>query len=159
MDDDLLTKSIKTGNTFDEPIFSVRSMFRVAFFGGPLAIGVYTLLNSHYLKRVRKDIAPVLVFLVICALSAYLFIPYLVEVTAADAASAETRRLTRWTFRIVALLYLGVYFLEVRSMYRAYDAAGREYRDPWVAAIASIVISIAFVSLWAYLGLASVTSS
>ncbi|MEM1188817.1 MAG: hypothetical protein AAGI72_09845 [Pseudomonadota bacterium] len=142
MANDLFSKSIDAENV-DRQIYSIRSMFWVAFFGGPVAIAIYTLVNSAELKRVARDSGPALLLCLLYVAIVMFAANGIAELEAASSERLNPSRILRWGMRILALAYLGIYYLQLRGIYRAYDHANAEYRNPWAPAIASLLTAVA----------------
>lgn len=126
-------------------IYSTRASFFVAFLGGPLAIVLFTGLNSRRLGRLRED-GPWLVLGGAIAVAATLT-PFVLM----DAASGADRGLLtaqnmRIASRALAILICGGYYLMHRAQHRSMQFLGLDPPEPWepgvLCAIPGLLIGV-----------------
>lgn len=127
-------------------IYSIRASFFVAFLGGPLAIVLFTALNSRLLNRLGRD-AVWLAIGGIVALGAVVVSILLLDSARAVPDGWLTAQNVRIASRGLAFLLCGGYFLLHRTQHRSMQFLGIEPREPWVAGIActalGTVVSVA----------------
>jgi len=122
-------------------IYSTRASFFVAFFGGPLAIVLFTMLNSRLLQRLGKDALWLAVgaFVAIATMAA--------QVLLLDSANGQdsgwlTSQNMRIASRGIAFLLCGGYYLMHRTPHRSMQFLGLDSREPWAAGILCSMIGI-----------------
>lgn len=123
-------------------IYSIRASFFVAFFGGPLAIVLFTGLNSRRLGRLRKD-GPWLALGGAIAIAAMLAqIILLDEARGADGGLVTTQNM-RIASRGLAILLCGGYYLMHRAQHRSVHFLGLDAPQPWVPGILCTLLGVA----------------
>lgn len=139
MRDDLL-KPVLTSESESTPSFSIRAMFFVAFFGGPLAIIIFSAISSHLMSRLGKDavlyVAMTLISIGMLALQTAS--PELFEFGAAGASADDFKLI----WRITGLLFMGVFYWLHKKSYRVATTFGHQYQSPWGFGILSMVLGI-----------------
>jgi hypothetical protein len=138
MHESLLTPSLSSRNAPAATLYSVRSSFLLAFFGGPLAIILYSALNSVRLRRPLDALA----YLAALALVAGLYIALLER---AAPLLALGRLIGRNAFSVIstcmALLLMGAFYLMHRKQHRANQLFGADAPSPWIPAILCAAIA------------------
>lgn len=136
-DDELLRPSLAE-NERVAPLYSVQSMFLVAFFGGPLALGIFGFLNTRRLDRASKDWPFYLGCVAVVAVLIFVGLRH-PDLLSAGGDPAAARRNLRYVARGSALALCGILYLLHRQHFRAMSTMGVEHPSPWVPAILSIV--------------------
>ena len=127
------------------PIYSVKAMFFVAFFGGPLGVTFFSALNSKRLGRLRRDLPIFAAAVLAIAAAVYLYAELAFEggmlALAADRRQ-ELVRHYRWLSRGIAILLCGAFYLLHRGAHRAQALVGDDPPSPWRAGIACAVADV-----------------
>jgi hypothetical protein len=141
-DDDLLRPTL-SGSGEPPSLYSSTGFFLSSFFGGPVAAGIYGLVNSHRLGRLQRDLLTVLV---IVATGCWLLL--FVEAQGGLARLGELMgdrpaRTAEIAIRAVGLACFGAIYLLHRQHYRAAQITGAESIPGWVPGIGAVVAGIA----------------
>ena len=154
---DLLTPSLAQEQQL-VPLYSPKAGFFLAFFAGPIAITLFSALNSLRLQRLRQDLVYFVLGIVL-----YLVVKYLMLTAAPEGANVftwivEQRReepLFRFGVKALALILWGGYYFLHRSYHRSMLLFGMDSPSPWKAAFAciglSLLIDVPFVAGVLYL--------
>jgi hypothetical protein len=149
MREDLLQPELGGGRDH-VPLYSARAGFYVAFLGGPIAIALFSALNSKRLGRLHKDIY-VYLLVSIAALSFLVFGANNLELFSFGSSNDNPRRNLRLAFQLVGLLSFGLYYLMHKRNYRSEQIFGESPPSPWSAGIlctlGAIAISFAVLAL------------
>ena len=126
-------------------LYSSRAGFFMAFLGGPLAITLFSALNSRRLDRLKQD-------MVFYAIGTVLFfvLMYIMLSASPDGENVmkwllEQRRNTpffRYGSKVLALVLWGGYYFMHRPYHRAMQFAGIDSPSPWKGALTSLGLSI-----------------
>ena len=119
-------------------LYSIRSVFLVAFFGGPIALAIFGFLNTRKLSRIGKDWPFYAGCVGVVAALSYVGLMH-PELLSASGDPADARRNLRYLARASALALCGVLYMLHRQHYRAMSTMGVEHPSPWTAAIISII--------------------
>lgn len=133
---DLLTPSLTEAPR--EPIFSVNAMIAAAFFGGAFAVPLLATENARRLGRLQRDV-PWLVLALLIGAAVFLGAWYLSEAADPD----EVRRNVRLAVRALGFAWVGVFYGLHRHAYRTLKATGMNPASPYVAVIATVLLSFA----------------
>ncbi|UCH74669.1 MAG: hypothetical protein JSU82_02085 [Rhodospirillales bacterium] len=129
-----------------EPLFSTRAEFLTAFFGGPFAILLLSGMNANFLGRLKPDL-----WRYVLGTAASVFVvSFLAWLRAADpppawyidVAGDQARQAVRWISRLFALVLWFLLWLPYRRYHKAAEVMGLGNRNPWKAAIASVVFGM-----------------
>ena len=134
--DDLLTPSLTEAPR--TPIFSINAMMAAAFFGGAFAVPFLAMENSRRLSRLRRD-TPLLVLGLLMAATALL----LTFKTAGSLDISESRSEARLVSRAIGFAFVGGYYWLHRTAHRTLKAVGIDPASPYVAVIATVLLSFA----------------
>lgn len=132
----LLTPSL-SANAPPATLYSIRSSFLVAVFGGPLAILLYSSLNSWRLRR-TADIPVYLAGLALLAALMYAAVaaPHLLS-GVADVLGKDTTRVLSST---LSLGLCGVFYLLHKKQHRSAALFDTRAPSPWIPALACMAI-------------------
>lgn len=132
----LLTPSLSAGAP-PATLYSIRSSFLVAVFGGPLAILLYSALNSWRLRR-AADIPVHLAGLALLAALLYAAIaaPHML----AGLAHLLGKDTMRVLSSVLSLGLCGVFYLLHKKQHRSAALFDTKAPSPWIPAIACMVI-------------------
>jgi hypothetical protein len=136
MREHLLTPSLSADGP-PAALYSIRSSFLVAVFGGPLAILLYSSLNSWRLRR-TVDI-PVYIAglaLLVALLHAAIAAPQVLSGLAGFLGKDTVRALSS----ALSMGLCGVFYLLHRKQHRSAALFDTKPPSPWIPAIASMVI-------------------
>lgn len=136
MREHLLTPSLSAGGP-PAALYSIRSSFLVAVFGGPLAILFYASLNSWRLRRAAD--APVYIVglaLLVALLHAAIAAPHLLDGVAGLFGKDTVRALSS----ALSMGLCGVFYLLHKKQHRAATLFDTKAPSPWIPAIACMVI-------------------
>lgn len=125
------------------PIYSVKATFFVAFFGGPLAVTLFSALNSKRLGRLRRDLPAYGVAVVTVAAVAFLYAELALDGSLfqlGTEARQEFTRHYRWLSRGNAVVFCGAFYLLHRQAHRAQALLGQDPPSPWRAGIACALV-------------------
>ena len=111
----------------------------MAFFGGPLAITIFSGVNSQRLGRLAKDLPAYLAGVAVFAALVYARFQYPDWFQSEGGSSTASRLASRGS---ALLLWGGFYLLHARY-YRAMSVTGTQHPSPWVPALASIFLALA----------------
>ena len=135
MQNSLLTPSLSQPN-HNVRLYSPRSSFFVAFFGGPIAVVLYSMLNSIRLRRWVDGLA----YLV--AISAVLALYYWLATSNDDILhwirEQLGRRTNTYLFRFSALMLWGAFYLMHKEYHRSAELFDIQPPSPWVPALGCI---------------------
>ncbi len=137
----LLEPSLE-GEGAARPIYSVKATFFVAFLGGPLAVTLFSALNSKRLGRLRRDLPIYALGVAAVAATVYLYARYAFDGGMLELAADDRRELVRryrWLSRGMAIALCGLYYLPHRGAHRAQQLLGEDPPSPWRAGIACTV--------------------
>jgi lipid-A-disaccharide synthase-like uncharacterized protein len=134
---DLLAPSLSEAPR--RPIFSMNAMIAAAFFGGAFAVPLLAMENSRRLTRLPRDAA----FLVLALLGAAAVLLFTLQ--AVDIS--EFRKEFRLLSRALGFAYVGGYYWLHRETYRSLKILGIEPASPWLAVLASVLLSLAITIL------------
>jgi hypothetical protein len=129
-----------------EPMFSARAEFLTAFCGGPFAILLLSGMNASFLGRLKPDLwryvlgAAASVFVV--SFLAWLRVADPPPEWYADVAGDHARQAVRWISRVFALLLWFLLWLPYRRYHKAAEVMGLGNRNPWGAAVVSVVFGM-----------------
>ncbi len=140
---DLLKPSLT--KTSAPPLYSTRANFFVAFFGGPLAITLFSALNARRLRRLGQDLPFYLLGLALyLGLFAWLALNYPTGPDLLEGA-LEARRnpFIRYGGRFLGLVLWGGYYLRHRPFHKASDLLGLDSPNPWGPALACFGLALA----------------
>ena len=133
MPNELLRPSLNQDSPV-HPLYSMNSMFLVAFFGGPFAIMPYSLLNLWRMQRLKKDFwLPLVGFL---AYILFLLVTF------------RYPRAYTFHMRLIGLAYLGCFYWRYRSVIRTADIHDEKAPSPWVPALLSILAGLSLSILF-----------
>lgn len=138
MRESLLTPSLTPSAAPAAQLYSVQSGFLVAFFGGPLAIILYSALNSWKLRRPLEALA-YLAALVLCVgvlvaiVTGLLPLGWLADIIGNSAAEV--------LWRALSIALFGAFYLMHRKQHRSAALFGAKPPSPWIPAIACAVLA------------------
>lgn len=130
---DLLQPELSSGGDH-VPLYSARAGFYVAFLGGPIAIALFSALNSKRLGRLHKDVY-VYLLVNVAAVGFLIFGVNNPESFSFDATDDNPTRNLRFAYQLVGLLSFGLYYLMHKRNYRTEQIFGDKPPSPWGAAI------------------------
>ena len=120
-------------------IFSINAMIAAAFFGGAFAVPLLAMENSRRLTRLRSD-APFLVLALLGAAAIFFFTLQSVDIS-------KFRSEFRLLSSALGFAYVGAYHWLHRQPYRSLKMLGIEPASPWLAVLASVLLSLAITIL------------
>lgn len=123
-----------------EPIYSVRAGFIVAFFGGPIATVLFSGLNSRKLGRLSRDL-PIYLIVTLITFGILALALAQPELFGGDSTTKPSQNV-RVVIRVLALAAFGVFYFLHRSHYRAQELLGNDPPSPWVAGIACALLAM-----------------
>ena len=150
MREQLLSPSLSDTPARAIGLYSPRSSFLLAFFGGPMALVLYSALNSARLKRPLDAIAYIAATLGVAALV------YAAQTGAMpDAVKWISQQIggagsMRGLSRLYALLLWTCFYLMHRKQHRSVTMFG-EAPSPWKAAIACFALGVGITFALSYL--------
>jgi hypothetical protein len=121
-------------------IYSLRACFFVAFLGGPLAILLFSALNSRRLGRLARDAWVYALGGLVTVAFLVALAPVAVEGTPPEWLGwigGDGKRGLRNASRLLALLLFGGLYLLHRPFHRAARLRGLDAPSPWVPGIAA----------------------
>jgi hypothetical protein len=133
MREHLLTPSL-SGQRHSVNLYSPQSSFMVGFFAGPIALILYSALNSYRLKR----LADVIAYLGAAIITVMLLYWYLITADGAVAVWLNEefgRDATRFLTRFLALLLWGGFYLMHRKYHRSAEVFDVKPPRPWIPAL------------------------
>jgi hypothetical protein len=141
---DLLRPSLG-GEAALRPLYSPRANFIVAFFGGPLALILFSGLNARRLRRLPKDLPFYVGAFAIVALALYALAATSLGTSIAVALGSEgsARQVTRIGSRVLALLLWGFFHLRHRRFQRSAELWDAPRPNPWPAGLACTALGTA----------------
>jgi len=137
MHEHLLQPSLSASAAPAPALYSTQSSFLVAFLGGPVAIVLYSALNSWRLRRPVDIVA----YLVTLALVVALMVdhdhggPLFSAFVDYFGAGSD-----RYLWRLLALGAFGAFYLLHRKQHRSTQLFGGKAPSPWIPAIACMVV-------------------
>ncbi len=125
-------------------IYSTQANILVAFFGGPLAIILFSALNSRHLNRLKKDWPAFLVGIVatIGMLIYLMSVPDGVDIKEWVAQQKRDSLFYKYGMRILALSLWAVYYYLHRQYHKAMSIFGIDPLSPWKMAVACILAAM-----------------
>lgn len=144
----LLEPTLSLGDRV-RPIYSVRAGFLLAFVGGPVAITIFSALNSNRLGRFARDAVyyGAAILVVIALVYVHGKFPSLFGGGGGGADGSTSADYFRYVLRFAGLGFFGVFYLMHRKQYRAMAVSGVEHPSPWLPAIACAVAGIGATAL------------
>lgn len=124
------------------PIFSVRACFLTAFFGGPVAIILFSATNSYKLKRLKDDLIFYLLGAVILSLYLYIIldVPEQADITNWMIKQRKENLFYKYGGRVLALFFFFGYNYMHKHYHKALEIFAIPTPNPWKAAIICVVL-------------------
>ncbi len=136
----LLSPSIS--NNESVPLFSVRSGFYVAFFGGIYAFLIFNFINSKRLNRLKKDL-PFYILWLIVGTSIILFFYQVLKGEAQLPGNLTFKgEWARYVNRVISLAAFASFYFLHKKYHLANNSFGIESLNPWKAGIISSVAGL-----------------
>lgn len=134
MQDNLLVPSL-SNKRHNVGLYSVRSSFLVAFFGGPIAQILYSTLNSYRLKRPQDSLFYLGAIVLSCLLFYFQIEGGLAVLTPLVDGLLDENHITRNLPRLLALLIWGGAYLLHRNFHRSAQLFNMPAPNPWIPAL------------------------
>ena len=123
------------------PIFSVRTCFLTAFFGGPIAIILLSGLNSDKLKRLKNDLKYYFLGAVVYLLYLFIILDIPEGANASEWMTIQRREnmFYRYGSRGMGLIYWAACYYIHKQFYKTMDIFDMIPPNPWKTAIICIL--------------------